>query len=155
MAYYDALIARWATLAGTTAEKLAVINSLTVEGPAADVAVSAVVASLALSGKLAGLQAYAQNPPESANPEALVAARELVALMSSPNAPAFRMSDPVVYAPVQGFLTALTADAATGVTADDHAALLALAATTIPWWKANGYASPVSQGDLDAAGGLV
>lgn len=36
MAYYDALIAKWATLApGTTAQKLAAINAITVAGPAA------------------------------------------------------------------------------------------------------------------------
>lgn len=35
MAYYDALIAKWATLSpGTTAQKLAAINALTVAGPA-------------------------------------------------------------------------------------------------------------------------
>src|SRR5690348_13396070 len=34
MAYYDALIAKWATLTGTTAAKLAAINVLTVTGPA-------------------------------------------------------------------------------------------------------------------------
>jgi hypothetical protein len=155
MAYYDALIARWATLAGTTAEKLAAINALTVAGPTTDVSVSAVVAYLALSGKLAGLEAYAQNPPSNADAQALVAARELVALMSSPNAPPFRMSDPAVYATVEGFLSALVADAATGITAENQAALLALAATAIPWWQASGYASPISQGDLDAAGGLI
>jgi hypothetical protein len=155
MAYYDALVARWATLAGTTAEKLAAINALTIAGPMTDVTVAAVVATLALSGKLAGLQAYAQSPPSNANAEALVAARELVALLSSPNAPPFRMSDPTVYATIQNFLAALVADAATGIGATDEAALLSLAATTVPWWKANGYASPISQGDLDAAGGLV
>ena len=155
MAYYDALVARWATLAGTAAQKLAAINAETVAGPNADVAVSAVVATLALSGKLAGLQTYAQSPPANAVAQAVTAARELVALMSSPNAPAFRMSDPSVYTTVQGFLSALVADVATGITADNQSALLALAATTIPWWTANGYASPISQGDLDAAGGLV
>jgi len=155
MAYYDALVARWATLAGTTAQKLGAINALTVDGPIADVSISAVVAYLALGGKLAGLQAYAQNPPNNANAEAIIAARELVALMSSPNAPSFRMSDPAVYATVQDFLSALAGDAATGITADNQAALLALAATTIPWWQAIGYTSPISQGDLDAAGGLI
>ena len=155
MAYYDALVARWATLSGTTAQKLAAINALTVAGPMTDVAVTSVVATLALSGRLAGLQAYAQNPPANANAQALTAARELVALLSSPNAPPFRMSDPTVYATVQSFLAALVGDTATGVGAADEVALLGLAATIVPWWKANGYASPISQGDLDAAGGLV
>jgi len=34
MAYYDALIAKWATLTGTTQEKLDQINTLTVPAPA-------------------------------------------------------------------------------------------------------------------------
>lgn len=32
MAYYDALVAEWATLTGTTTQKLAAINALTVSG---------------------------------------------------------------------------------------------------------------------------
>jgi hypothetical protein len=34
MAYYDALISKWATLNGTTAQKLSAINALTVNGAA-------------------------------------------------------------------------------------------------------------------------
>jgi hypothetical protein len=43
MAYYTALVAKWATLApDTTANKLAAINALTVAGPNGDVQVSSV-----------------------------------------------------------------------------------------------------------------
>ncbi len=154
MAYYDALIAKWATLSGSSNEKLAAINALTVDGPKVDVPISEIVGYLALSGKLAGLQTYAANPPSGANASALVAARELVALIASPNAPAFHMSDPSVYTTVQGFLSALVGDVVTGITATDQAALLGLAATTIPWWQSAGYASPVGMGDLAAAGRL-
>lgn len=155
MAYYDALVAQWATVTGTTAQKLAAINAQTIAGPKVDVPISSVIAYLALNGKLATLQAYGASPPATANAQALIAARELVALMTSPNAPPFRMSESSVFSAVQGFLQALTADAATGVTAADQSALLALANTTIPWWQSAGYASPISQGDLEAAGGLT
>jgi len=155
MDYYDALAAKWATLAGTTEEKLAAINAITIDGPKIDVPISAVVAYLALSGKLAALQAYAAAPPANAEAQALIAARELVALIASPNAPPFRMSQATVYAKVQAFLAALAADAASGVTAEDQNALLALAATTIPWWQSAGYSAPIGTGDLDAAGGLA
>lgn len=155
MAYYDALVAQWTTLGGTTTEKLAAINTLTQDAPKVDVSISAVVAYLALRGKLATLQAYAANPPGNVNAQALIAARELTALIASPNAPPFRMSDATVYAAIQNFLAALASDNATGLTADDPPALLALAAAKIPWWQAHGYSSPITQGDLDAAGGLV
>ena len=68
MAYYDALIAKWATLPSgdTTAQKLAALNALTVAGPIVDVSVSAVVGYLGLNGKLSGLIKYAANPPATA-----------------------------------------------------------------------------------------
>jgi hypothetical protein len=40
-----------------------------------------------------------------------------------------------------------------GKTLNNLAALVApFDNPTIPWWQANGYTSPISQGDLDAAG---
>jgi hypothetical protein len=33
-------------------------------------------------------------------------------------------------------------------------AIVAMSATTIPWWQANGYTSPFTLDDLAAAGGL-
>ena len=153
MAYYDALKAQWAALpAGdTTAQKLAAVNALTVAGPSIDVPVSAVVGYLAESSKLASLLKYAAAPAAT---EAGVAAAELSAIIMCPNAPPFRTSNSTVAASVAGFLTALAADANSGLVAADVTALLALAATTLPWWQSAGYTSPISQGDLDAAGGL-
>ena len=105
MAYYDALKAEWATLTGTTAEKLAAIDALTVAGPNIDVAPSAIVAYLALGGKLAALLKYAASPPAT---EAGLAAANLAAVLAmGVNAPNFAMSQPSVYATVQGMLTAL------------------------------------------------
>lgn len=159
MAYYDALVAKWATLAGTTAEKLAAIDALTLAGPNQDVRATAVVGYLALAGKLAGLQAYAASASTSA--PAGVAAKQFFALLSIPSFTAFEMSDPTVYQAVEAWLNAWAADSATGITADNVAAILALAATTLPWWQApvasggGGLTSPVSQNDLDAVvGGL-
>lgn len=43
MAYYDALITKWATLSGTTASKLAQINAITVTGAAIPMIVSSYV----------------------------------------------------------------------------------------------------------------
>jgi hypothetical protein len=156
MAYFDALRAQWTTLpAGDTpAQKLAAINALTLAGPAVDVPVGEVAGYLALQGKLSALQAYAASPPAGANATAVVAAKELVTLLGAPSVSVFRMSDAATATAVRNFLNALTADAATGITAQDVAALLGLAATTLPWWQASGYSSPIAQSDLDAAGGL-
>jgi hypothetical protein len=62
------------------------------------------------------------------------------------------MSDPATYSAVQNFLGALAADSNTGITAGDVTALLAMAATTIPWWKASGYPCPFSGQDIVNAG---
>jgi acetylornithine deacetylase/succinyl-diaminopimelate desuccinylase-like protein len=159
--YYAALIAKWDTLTGTTAEKLAAINALVVAGPTLDVPVSALVGYLGLNLKLAKLQAYAANPPSGSGPEAVAVAQEVISLIASPNAPGFGTSDPAILATVTALLEALVADANTGLTSADQAAILALAATSVPWWQASvadggaGLSSPVTQADLDAAGGLT
>lgn len=155
MAYYDALAAKWATLSGTTTEKLSAINTLTVAGSNADVSVSSVLGYLALNGKLSNLLAYAASPPAGANAQAVVAAKEVSALFSTASFTTFAMSNAAIYAGVQGFISALVADAAnTGITAADMSALLALAATTMPWWQSAGYTSSFNTNDLAAAGGL-
>jgi hypothetical protein len=139
MAYYDALVAEWATLSAgnSTAQKLAAINAMTVAGPNLDVAVSAVVGYLALNGKLSALQKYAASPPAT---EAGIAGAELVALLMCPNAPAFRMSEVATYAAVSAFLNALADDSNSGIAANDVTSLLALAVgPTVTWCQANGY----------------
>ena len=160
MTYYDALKATWATLpAGdTTAQKLAAVNALTVAGPNIDVQVSAVVAYLALNLKLAALLKYAANAPAT---EAGACAAELAALLNmGSNAPNFATSQPAVYNALQTMLTAMASDTNSGITSSDVTALMALAATEVPWWQATvaqgggGLNGLVSQADLDVAGGL-
>lgn len=159
MAYYDALAAKWATLTGTTASKLSQINVLTLPGPNADVAVSAVVGKLMLSGAYLPLAAFAQSAMNSTvtHDNALGAAKMLMAIITTPNAPSFQMSDPASYAGIKGMMDAILAQetatpGSTGFTQMVHDALLALAATTVPWWQANGYSSPFNTNDLAAAG---
>jgi hypothetical protein len=159
MAYYDALIAKWATLTGTTSEKLAAINALTVAGPRSDTQVSSVLGSLMLGGAYLSLYSFAQGSftGDATHDHALGAAKLLMAITSNPNAPAFNMSDPSKYAQIAGMLGAIMAQEAaapgtTGVTQAVHDGLLALCETTVPWWQANGYTSPIGFGDLSAAG---
>ena len=165
MAYYDTLIAAWnsttlpAGVTGTplsasmtTAQKLAAINSWTVVGPYQDVTPSSVVAYLALNVKLAGLINYAKSPPATA---AGIAASELIALLGmGTNAPSFAMSNPSVFTTISTMLNAVAADPNSGLASADVANLLALAATTMPWWQHAGYTSAFNSNDLAAAGGL-
>ena len=155
MTSFDTLRAVWPNLSGTTDQKLAALAAMTVAGPTVDVKTSDVFAYLALAGKLTGLQVYAVSPPNGANANAILAARQLFALPSV-GVTTIQMSSPQVYTVVQAWLGALVAETAdTGITSADVSVLMALASSSIPWWQANGYTSPISQNDLDAAGGLT
>jgi len=159
MAYYDALAAKWATLSGSTDEKLAAINAEMVAGPRVDVQISSVMGELMLSGAFLPLASFAGGNPtgDSAHDNALFAAKMLMTLVTSPNAPAFNLADSGRYATITGMLNAIVSyeaahPGATGMTANEEAALLALSATTLPWWQSVGYSSPIGIGDLESAG---
>ena len=168
MSYYDALKVKWATLSGSTADKLAAVNAATVAGPAQDVTVEAVAGQLLLNGVYPTLAAFAAGAASgnATHDAALQSAKVLMAWVTVPNAPSIKMSDPTVYATVAGMAAAIVAQetaspGSAGFTATFSAKLLGLAATTLPWATApvsiggGGLGGPVSQNDLDAAGGLV
>lgn len=175
MAYYTNLIAAWnsatqppAGVAGTaltglsTAAKLAAVNGWTVAGPNVDVQVSAIVGVLMLGGAYLPLSAFAATAAtgNQTHDSALSSAKMLMAWITVPNAPAAQMSNPTVFAQISGMAAAVLAQetastGSTGFTQAVHDALIALSATTVPWWRANNYSSPIGTGDLSAAGGLV
>ncbi|MFI5020754.1 MAG: hypothetical protein ACHQRJ_03735 [Alphaproteobacteria bacterium] len=148
---YDALCAAWAKLDGTTAEKLAALNTMKVAGPAVDVPVGQVVYYLALRGKFSIMQDYASGKIAGSSAEARTAARELLTLLTTPGIAALRLSDPITADAIDAFLAVLVADGASGVTAADRTALLAFGQTTLTWWRANGYGGPMTERDLCAA----
>jgi len=159
MTDYTALASLWATLpAGdTTEQKLAAVNAMSVAGPKQDVPVGEVVGYLALQGKLSALQDYAA--AKTGQAQAVIAARELATLLAAPSVSTFRMSDETTYGAIAAFLNALAGDAASGITAADVTALLALAqAPDISWCRANGYPDAAQGGggltliDVQAAG---
>lgn len=169
MSYYSSLISAWnsaiqppagITGAGlstnnTTDENLALLWAWTVPGPNVDVKVSSVVGYLALNSKLYNLQNYASTAVvgiNGATTASVTAAKELVSLMASPNAPNFQTSVSSVYSTIQMMLEALASDSNTGITSTDVTNLLALAATTILWWQSVGLTSPPNIYDLQAAG---
>lgn len=153
MTNYAPLTAIWGAISGSTdTAKLATLNAMTVAGPPQDVPLGSVIGYLGLAGKLKPLIAYASAPPSGAVPASVAVAEALVTLLQMPNAPGFSMSNPTTYAAVNGMLTQLVADPLSGIAAADPAALLALSATTVPWWQANGFNGPLNQNDLNAAG---
>lgn len=162
MAYYTALINEWATLTGTTAQKMAAVNAMTVPGPNVDVAVSKIVATLMLDQAFLTLSTFANSATNgnATHDAALNAAKMLMAVINTPNAPQFQMSNATIYGQVKGMLDAILAQetalaGSTGITQTVHDGLMALAATTIPWWQANGYTSPFNPNDLVMAGNLT
>ena len=167
MADYTALVAEWATITTanpsfTTAQKLAAVNALTVAGLNVDVSASAVLGYLMLNVKLGGLQAYVASPPSGSSSTAIALVKELLAAFGYPAFGLFETSNATIYSTVGEMLTTISSDANTGITSGDVSAIMALAQTTIPWWKATvaqgggGLSSPVGMSDLSAApGGLT
>jgi len=132
MAYYDALITKWGTLSGTTAAKLAAVNAATVAAAQpARLQVNAVVNAVVP----ADLMALTTNQ--------LLALQIILfgnsSIDGSPGT-TVRAAFQLIFAGKTATLAALGAL----VAPYDNA--------TAPWWQVNGYASPISQGDLDKAG---
>lgn len=150
MAYYDALVAKWATLPNTNTigQNLTLVNAATVAGPTVDVAMGDVVGFLALQGVLSSLEDYVASDPSPG--AARTAAIELLRLTSTPSITQFKMSNPIVATAVGSFITALVA--AGQMTGAQATGLAAMSATTVPWWQVNGYPSPFNEHDLVAAG---
>lgn len=138
MAYYDALITKWATLTpGTTAQKLAQLNASTVTG------------SVPTNFYIAGNQIL--NCINYAEFKALTAQQQnnLLALC--------RVQGNILGGSVN------VAFMAPGMIIDYFslagptvAALTALSqATSQPWWQSSNYLAPINANDLAAAGGLT
>ena len=151
MAYYDALIAKWATLTGTAEEKLAAINALTLVN---DVEVSAVEGMLSLAGSLTAMEDWiAANPSPSATRTAI---KELLRTISSPHTFTFVTSNPQVLAALTQSLSLMVA--ANLITQAQMDALLALSNSATPWVTAGvgqggaGLSGPCTLDDLAAAG---
>lgn len=134
MAYYDALSNQWKTLSGTTDEKLAQINALTVQVASQGVAMvtpsqilnAIVFADLALLTQLQISQ--------------------LTLLLSGGSVDASKGSS--IRAGIQSFFSGKTQTLA------NLTALFSMAdqPVSIPWWQANSYPRAFDLGDIAAAG---
>lgn len=139
MAYYDALIAEWANLSGTTEEKLAAVNAMTVAGSDQLVSIADVMSYLRENGLWLPIKAAAGSNQAAA--AAVDIAGDLRAQTIDFNLPLVKMLLTALVA--SGLLTQANADA-----------LAAMKNTTQLWWQVKGYSSPFSENDLIAAGGL-
>jgi hypothetical protein len=136
MAYYDALVTKWATLTpGTTQAKLDQLNAMTVAGPAQQM----LVPTYAIYNALV-----------PADFQALTAAQQQlvrdVLSMGTVDVSPGTNARVVLQAVFSGKPNTIASFAALAAKYD---------ATQVPWWKANGYSSSFNTNDLEAAGGLV
>ena len=137
MAYYDALIAKWNTLSGTTQSKLTQINALTVANPQKAILTPSAIINACVAADIASLTA------------SQVALFALLIAGSSVDA----STGTTIRAGVQAIFAGKT------TTLANLGALVApFDNATIPWWQATvaqgggGLSSPVGTGDLSAAG---
>lgn len=150
-----ALRALWPALGGvTTNDKLALLNHTMVPGPPQDVARAEL--KKVVDGSGATLQAYVSNPPPGANPQAVLAANYLYALINYEASydPTLRTSNATVFALVQQIGPDLLLDEATGVTQTMLDRMIALITPLVPWWQMHGFTGPVNVMDLVNAGNL-
>lgn len=140
MAYYDALIAKWPGVVGTTtADKLASLNAETMAGPVQGVPVVTVMTYLWTNGLWLPMLAAAQ----AGTSNGAIAA---VALLEDRTRETIDFSLPTA--------TALLADLVSNslLSQAQSDAIVAMGTPQVPWWRANGYALPISLGDLAMAG---
>lgn len=142
--YYDALVAKWPTLSGTTAEKLAAINALTLAGPNVPVPVLQVMTYLRTNNLWMAIKA-------SATPGAQAA----VDYNSDPRVQTLDVSLPIV----QGMIADLVTHSLLTQTQANE--IIAMGNVGIPWWKTpvasggGGLSGPITMADLQAAGNLT
>jgi hypothetical protein len=145
MAYYDALISKWGTLSGSTQQKLAAINALTVPAPNAPVPIAQVMSYLRENGLWLPIKAAAAAGTSQGAMAALDLNQDL------------RQTSIDFSLPLVG---AMLADLVSHglLTSGQSAALTAMGTPPVLWWQApvaqggGGLSSSVSQDDLTAAG---
>jgi hypothetical protein len=135
MTDYSALVAKWATLTGDTATKLAAVNAATVAGPNVPVPVLQVMTYLRTNNLWMGVKA-------SQTPGAMAA----VDYNSDPRVQTLDVSLLIV----RGMLADLVTH--TLLTQAQADAIVAMGTPPVPWWQANGYSRAFDLGDINAAG---
>lgn len=146
----NALKTIWPTLTGTTAQKLSALNAMKVTGPPQDISIATLQTFLSQNNLLGPITAYLSN---GQNPAALIACNYLNAILAAGD-PVIHTSIPANFAAVSQIGPGLLADAATGVTPQLLAGMMALIAPPALWWQVNGFSSSITITELIAAGNL-
>jgi hypothetical protein len=133
VAYYDALVAKWATLgAGTTAQKLTALNALTATGSPQ----KAILSPSSILNAIVFADLAALTQLQVSQLTLLLAGNDIDASQGTP-----------IRAGIQALFAGKTA------TLNNLGALVApFDAPTIPWWQSAGYPRPFDIGDISAAG---
>ena len=147
-----ALQTTWATLTGTTAQKLATLNAMTVPGAPQDITITTLSNFLTTNNLLAPITAYASRGPNAVQ-TALIACNYLIAILSATD-PTIHTSMPANFAAIKQLGPGLLADPATSVTPQLLAGMMALVTPSATWWSVNGFTGPLTITDLIAAGNL-
>lgn len=153
----QALAEVWVTLpAGSTSEKLALLNTKMVSGPARDVRRSEIRKILTATGAMPKMQAYVANPAAAQQPPCLLATNYLIALVTyeATITDTLQTSDPVNLNNIEGMVPNLLLEPVNGLTQEIMGAIMALITPNVLWWQANGFSGPVLISDLIAAGNL-
>lgn len=131
MAYYDLMIAKWATLTGTTTEKLAALNAATQALPTKMIVPTYLIYNCIVPSEWNALTDVQRQ-----------SIRDILTLGTADVSSGTNVRNMIllVFGPGTQTRTNLVASAATF----DN--------TTIPWWQANGYARPFDMGDVAGAG---
>jgi hypothetical protein len=143
----------WATLSGTTAQKLTAINAMTAPGPPQDIQISTLQDFLTTNNLLTPITAYVSNGGPQSVQSSLIACNYIIAILSAID-PTIHASIPANFAAIQQLGPGLLADPGTGVTPQSLAAMMALITPPAPWWQVNGFAGPITITELIAAGNL-
>jgi hypothetical protein len=127
-------------------------NAQSVPTGAQDVTVNDVLHHFALApGKLRMFQAFAATAATNPTP-ATEAAMDFFVMLTFPGFGPFKTSDLATAQAVATMLASIASDPASGVTAADVAALLALAQTSASWAQANNFGAFITNAQLDERG---
>jgi hypothetical protein len=151
-AQITALQTIWPTLTGeSTLQKLSQLNVLKVLGSAQDLPVSTIKNYLQANNKLLTFYSFVLSTPSNPNPQALLAANYLHAIIEGVDGGLFRASTEPQLLPI---MSHLADDPRTGINSGDLAALNNATLLPVLWTVNNGWSGQVSLSDLMQAGDL-
>jgi hypothetical protein len=133
---------------------LAQLNAMTVPGPVVDIPVHGFESYLAVAGVLLAVENWLDAHPPGPHPTpptaTQIAMREMLRVVASPHSGMLGVSNPIVMTDVKNILNSI--QAAGVMTTQQVNDIIAMSATTVSWWHANGYPAPINDSDLKAAG---